>query len=187
MWHLDHKEGWEPKIWCFQTVVLEDSWSVPWTARRLNSSILKEINPENSLEKLMLKWSNTLTTWCKELTHGKDHDTGKDWSQEEKSVTEDEMVGWHRRLNRHELEQIGGLWRTGKHRHTNTALSRVRLLVTPWTLPARLFCPWDSPGRNTGVGCPFLLQGSLLTQGLNPGLLHYRQMFYQPIYYWAGV
>ena len=47
----------------------EDSW-VPWTARRSNQSILKEINPEYSLERLILSWnSNTLVTWCKELTH----------------------------------------------------------------------------------------------------------------------
>ena len=44
--------------------------------------------------------------------------------------------------------------------------------------PTRLFCPWDFPGRNTGVGCHFLLQGIFLTQGLNPGLLHCTQMLY---------
>ena len=52
MWELDHKEGWTPKNWCFRTVVLE---RVPWTARRSNQSILEEINPEYSLEGLMLK------------------------------------------------------------------------------------------------------------------------------------
>ena len=50
MWAVDHKEGWVPKNWCFQIVVLE-----PWTSRRSNQSILKEINPEYSLEGLMLK------------------------------------------------------------------------------------------------------------------------------------
>ena len=49
MWAVDHKEGWVPKNWCFQIVVLE-----PWTSRRSNQSILKEINPEYSLEGLML-------------------------------------------------------------------------------------------------------------------------------------
>ena len=44
--------------------------------------------------------------------------------------------------------------------------------------PARLLCPWDSPGKNTGVGCHFFLQGILLTQGSNPGLLHCRQILY---------
>ena len=49
-------------------------------------------------------------------------------------------------------------------------LSRVRLFVTLWTVATRLLCPWDSPGKNTGVGCHFLLQGIFLTQGSNPSL-----------------
>ena len=44
--------------------------------------------------------------------------------------------------------------------------------------PTRVLCPWDYPGKITGVGCHFLLQGILLTQGLNPGLLHCRQILY---------
>ena len=55
MWELDHKEGWVLKNWYFQTVVLEKTFRVPWTARRSNQSILKEINPGYSLEGLMLK------------------------------------------------------------------------------------------------------------------------------------
>ena len=55
MWELDHKEGRVLKNWCFWTVVLERLLRVSWTARRLNQSILKEINPEYSLEGLMLK------------------------------------------------------------------------------------------------------------------------------------
>ena len=56
MWELDYKESWAPKNWCFWTVVLEKTLlKVPWTARRSNQSILKEINPEYSLEGLMLK------------------------------------------------------------------------------------------------------------------------------------
>ena len=54
MWELDHKEGWALKNWCFQTGA-EELLRVPWTARRLNQSILKEINSECSLEGLMLK------------------------------------------------------------------------------------------------------------------------------------
>ena len=58
MWELDHKEGWEPKNWCFLTVVLEKIWEwAPWTARRWNQSIWKQsiLNPEYSLERLTLK------------------------------------------------------------------------------------------------------------------------------------
>ena len=55
MWELDYKERWAPKNWCFWTVVLENTLTVPWTAGRSNQSILKEISPEYSLEGLMLK------------------------------------------------------------------------------------------------------------------------------------
>ena len=55
MWELDHKEGWALMKWCFWIVVLEKVLRVPWNARRSNQSILKEINPECSLEGLMLK------------------------------------------------------------------------------------------------------------------------------------
>ena len=48
--------------------------------------------------------------------------------------------------------------------------------------PNRLLCPWISPSKNTRVGCHFLLQGIFLTQGLNPGLLHYRQILYHLSY-----
>ena len=55
MWELDHKESWALKNWCFRTVVLRKLLRVPWTARRSNQSILKEISPEYSLKGLMLK------------------------------------------------------------------------------------------------------------------------------------
>ena len=55
MWELDLKEGWVWKNWCFWTVMLENCLRVPWTARRSNQSILKEISPEYPLEGLMLK------------------------------------------------------------------------------------------------------------------------------------
>ena len=55
MWELDYKESWALKNWCFWTVVLEKTIESPWTARRSNQSILKEISSEYSLEVLMLK------------------------------------------------------------------------------------------------------------------------------------
>ena len=82
---------------------------VPWTARRLNQSILKEINPDYSLEGLMLKLKlQYFDFWCEELTLGKDPDDGKDWRQKENGMTEDTIVGWHHWLNEHEFEQV--LW-----------------------------------------------------------------------------
>ena len=71
MWELAHKEDWVLKNWWFWAVLLgKKLLRVPWTARRSNQSVLKEINLEYSLEGLMLKLQ-TLATWCKELTHWK--------------------------------------------------------------------------------------------------------------------
>ena len=106
MWKLDYKESWVPKKWFFWTVVLEKNLRVPWTSRRSNQSILKEISPEYSLEGLMLKlklqyfWPPDAKKWL----IWKDPDAGKDSRQEEKGTTEDEMVGWHHRFNGHEFE-----------------------------------------------------------------------------------
>ena len=90
------------KLWCWRRLL-----RVPWTARKSNKSILKEINPEYSLEGLMLnlklQYFNA-KSWFIE----KDPDAGKDWRQEEKGTTEDEMVAWHHRLNGHEFEQAPG-------------------------------------------------------------------------------
>ena len=73
MWELDHKEGWVPKNWCFWIMCWRRLLRVPWTARRSNQSILKEINPEYSLGgDWWWNWnSKTLATWCKELIHCK--------------------------------------------------------------------------------------------------------------------
>ena len=107
MWELDCEEGWALKNWCFWTVVLEKTLESPWTARRSNQSILKEISPEYSLEGLMLKlklqcfWPSDAKNWL----IGKDPDAGKDWRQEEKGRTEDEMVGCYHWLDGHEFEQ----------------------------------------------------------------------------------
>ena len=55
VWELDDKKGWRPKNWCLQTVALEKTLKISWTARESNQSILKDINPGHSLEGLMLK------------------------------------------------------------------------------------------------------------------------------------
>ena len=77
----------------------EDSWE-SLTARRTNQSILKEISPGCSLEGLMLKLK---LQYFGHLTRGVDSlektDAGRDWGQEEKGTTEDEMAGWHNRLD----------------------------------------------------------------------------------------
>ena len=68
-------------------------------------------------------------------------------------------------------------------------LSRVQLCGTPWTVPNRLLCPWNSPGKNTGVGCHFLSQGIFPAQGKNPCLLcllYCRQILY-PLSHWGNL
>ena len=70
---------------------------VPWTARRSSQSILKEICPEYSLEGLKLNLKLQYFGHLIQRTDSleKDPDAGRDWGQEEKGMTEDEMVGWH--------------------------------------------------------------------------------------------
>ena len=92
------------ELWCWRRLL-----RFPWTARRSNQSILKEISPEYSLEGLMLKLklqhfdSSTLPD-VKYWLVRKVPDAGKDWKPEEKGTTEDEIVGWHHRLDGHEFE-----------------------------------------------------------------------------------
>ena len=100
MWELDHKEGWAPKNWCFQTVVLEKTLESPLDSRKLNESILRT----GAEAEAPILW----TPDAKSQLIGKYPDAGKDWGQEEKRATEDEMVGWHYWLNRHEFEQTQG-------------------------------------------------------------------------------
>ena len=79
---------------------------VPWTARRSNKSILKEISPKYSLEGLMLKLKLQYFGHLmrRTLLIGKDSDAGRDWGQEEKGTTEDEMARWHHQLDGCEFE-----------------------------------------------------------------------------------
>ena len=81
---------------------------VPWTTRRSNQSILKEISPGCSLEGMMLKlklqYFGHLMRRVDSSLIGKDSDAGRDWGQEEKGTTEGEMAGWHHGLDGHESE-----------------------------------------------------------------------------------
>ena len=118
------------ELWCWRRLL-----RVPWTARRSNQSILKEISPGCSLEgwmfelKLQYFWPLGADSWL----IWKDPDAGKDWGQEEKGTTEDEMVGWHHRLNGHGFAWTLGVgdgqaWRAAVH---GIAKSRTRL--SDWT------------------------------------------------------
>ena len=83
---------------------------VPWTTRRPNQSILKEISPECSLEGLMLKLKlQYFGHLMRRVDSLEKTDAGRDWGQEEKWTTEDEMAGWHHWLNRRESEWTPGV------------------------------------------------------------------------------
>ena len=92
MWELDHKEGWVPKNWCFQTVVLEKTLESP-----LDGKEIKPVNPKGNQPwiyigrtdaKAPILWLPDAKSWV----IGKDPDAGKDWGQEEKRAAEDEVV-----------------------------------------------------------------------------------------------
>ena len=79
---------------------------VPWTARKSNQSILKEMSPEYSVEGLMLKLKLQYFGHLMRRTDSLEKTLmlGKDWGQEEKGATEDETVGWHHQCDGHEFE-----------------------------------------------------------------------------------
>ena len=89
------------ELWCWRSFL-----RVPWTTRRSNQSILKEISPEYSLEGLMAEAETPILRPpdVKNWLIWKDPDAGKDWRREEKGTTEDEMIGWHHQLDGHEFE-----------------------------------------------------------------------------------
>ena len=77
------------EVWCWRRLL-----RVPWTARRSNQSILKEISPGCSLNGLMLKLQY-FGHLMQRVDSLENTDAGRDWGQEEKGTTEDEMAGWH--------------------------------------------------------------------------------------------
>ena len=102
----DYKESWALKNWCFWTVVLEKTLESPLDCKEVepvhpkgNQSWIFTGRTDVEAENLIL-WLPDAKSWL----IWKDPDAGKDWRQEEREMTEDEMVGWHHRLNGHELE-----------------------------------------------------------------------------------
>ena len=106
MWELD----WVPKNWCFWTVVLEKTLESPSDRKEIKPVYPKRNQPwifigrTDAEVDIPILWPPDVKSW---LT-GKDTDAGKDWRQEEKEMTEDEMVGWYHWLNGHEFEQTPG-------------------------------------------------------------------------------
>ena len=97
MWDLDHQESWAPKNWCFWTVMLEKTLESP-----LDYKEIQPVHPKGNQSWIFILRTNakaeTPILWPpdgKNWLIGKDPEAGKDWRQEEKGTTEDEMVGWH--------------------------------------------------------------------------------------------
>ena len=103
MWELDHKEGWAAKKGCFWTVVLEKTLKSP-----LDCKEIKPVNPKGNRSWAVIGRTDAEAEapilWCKEVTQWKNPDAGKYWRQEEKESPENEMVGWHHRLDGHEFD-----------------------------------------------------------------------------------
>ena len=111
MWELDHKESWVPKNWCFWTVVLDKTLESP-----LDCKEIKPVNPKGNQSWMFIGrtdveaeapilWPPDAKSWL----FGKDSGVGRDWRQEEKGMTEDEIAGWHHQLDGHEFEWILGV------------------------------------------------------------------------------
>ena len=108
MWELDHKEGWVPKNRCFWILVLEKTLESP-----LDSKEITPVNPKGNQPWIFIGrtdaeapilWAPDMKSWLL----GKGLDAGKDWRQEKKGTTEDEMVGWHHCYSGHDFEQTLG-------------------------------------------------------------------------------
>ena len=107
----DCKEGWVPKNWCFWTVVVEKTLESP-----LDCKEIQPVNPKGNQSWIFIGRTDveaqTPILWppdAKNWLTGKDSDAGKNWRREEKGTTEDEMVGWHHRLDGHEFERSPGV------------------------------------------------------------------------------
>ena len=111
MCELAHKEGWVPKSWCFQIVVLKKILESPLDCKKI-----KPVHPKGNQSWIFIRRTDAEAEapifWLpnkKKQLIGKDPDTGKDWRQEEKGTTEDEIAGWHHWLDEHESEQAPGV------------------------------------------------------------------------------
>ena len=112
MWEMDYKESWATKNWCFWTVVLEKTLESP-----LDCKEIQPVHPKGDQSWMFTGKTDveaeTLILWppdAKSWLIWKDPDAGRDWGQEEKGTTEDEMAGWHHGLDSRELVNSGSWW-----------------------------------------------------------------------------
>ena len=108
MWELNCEEGWARKNWCFWTAVLQKTL---WESLGLQGDPTSPFWRRSTLGFLWREWywSWNSSTYAKSWLIGKDFDAGRDWAQEEKRTTEDEMAGWHHWLDGQESEWTWGV------------------------------------------------------------------------------
>ena len=106
MWELDHKESWSPKTWWFWTVVLEETLERP-----LDGKEIQPVHPKRNQFWIFIGRTDAEAKPldAKNWLIWKDPNAGKDWRREETGMTEDEMVGWHHRLDGPKFEQALGV------------------------------------------------------------------------------
>ena len=111
MWELDCEDSWVPKNWCFWTVVLEKTLASPLDCKEIQPVHSEGDQPWDFFGRNDAK-AETPILWpphAKSWLIGKDSDVGRDWEQEEKGMTEDEIAGWHHQFNGHEFEWTPGV------------------------------------------------------------------------------
>ena len=111
MWELDCEESWALKNWCFWTLVLEKTLESPLDCKEIQPVHPKGYQSWDFFGRSYAK-AETPVVWlphAKSWLIGKDSDAGRDWGQEEKRTTEDEMAGWHHRLDGLESEWTPGV------------------------------------------------------------------------------
>ena len=174
MWELDHEENWVLKNQGFWTVVLKKTLESPLDCKEIQLVHPKEnqslIFIGRTDAEASILWPPDAKSWLVR----KDPVAGKDWRQEEKGTTEDEMVGWCHKLNGHEFEHAPV---DGEGQGSLVCCSPKELDMTEWKTTICIYI------------CIYYIYVSMYThtqgyvythtQGLNPGLLHCRQILYQ--------
>ena len=134
MCELDHDENWVPKIWCFWIVVLKKTLESP-----LDCKEIKPVNPKGNQSWIFIgrtdAESETPILWPPDANNwliGKDPDSGKDCREEEKGMTEGEMVGWHHWLDGHESEEALGVGDGHGSLACCTPCNHKELYITEW-------------------------------------------------------